>query len=284
MMNGGWVSGRRGFEKEKPLPLLAEGSFFRGNVRMGDATAALLYIPRSVVFAPSAALECRAPCALLALPLPRIPAPRSSVPRDDDAPAPRTAEVRRATGETDVTVRLGLDPEGPPEHECATGVGFFDHMLDALARHGGFALEVRCNGDRDRTGPHHTIEDTGIALGQALDEALGEKEYVARYGDAHVPMDEALARAVVDLSGRVHFSCEADFARECVGDFATEMAPHFWHSLAEHARLTLHLDLLKGENAHHQVEALFKAGARALREAVARDVGRDRVPSTKETF
>ena len=215
---------------------------------------------------------------------PAFPLPRPSVPRDDDAPAPRTAEVCRATGETDVTVHLGLDPEGPPEHECATGVGFFDHMLDALARHGGFALEVRCDGDRDRTGPHHTIEDTGIALGQALGEALGEKEYVARYGDAHVPMDEALARAVVDLSGRVHFSCEADFARERVGDFATEMAPHFWHSLAEHARLTLHLDLLKGENAHHQVEALFKAGARALREAVARDVGRDRVPSTKETF
>ncbi|PSQ83491.1 MAG: imidazoleglycerol-phosphate dehydratase, partial [Bacteroidetes bacterium QS_1_65_9] len=169
-------------------------------------------------------------------------------------------------------------------HACATGVGFFDHMLDALARHGGFSLEVRCDGDPDRTGDHHTVEDTGIALGQALDEALGEKAYVARYGNAHVPMDEALARAAVDLSGRVHVSCEADFARERVGDFATEMAPHFWRSLAEHARLTLHLDLLKGENAHHQVEALFKAGARALRQAVARDTGRDRTPSTKETF
>lgn len=194
--------------------------------------------------------------------------------------APRTAEVRRTTGETDVTVRLGLDPDGTPDYACDTGIGFFDHMLRLLARHGGLALDVRCDGDLE-TGGHHTVEDVGIALGQALGQALGEKEYVARYGHACVPMDEALARAAVDLSGRFYLAFDADFSRERVGDFSTEMTRHFWRSLAEHARLTLHLDLLKGENAHHQVETLFKAGARALRMAAARDMTGDRTPSTK---
>jgi imidazoleglycerol-phosphate dehydratase len=197
---------------------------------------------------------------------------------------PRTAEVRRTTGETDVTVRLALDPGdggGPaPGTDCDTGVGFFDHMLDALARHGGFALAVRCDGDL-KTGDHHTVEDVGIALGQALSQALGEKDYVARYGHACVPMDEALARAAVDLSGRFYLAFEADFSRERTGDLSTEMTRHFWRSVAEHAGLTLHLDLLKGDNAHHQVEALFKAGARALRAATRRDPDGDRTPSTK---
>ncbi|PSQ98473.1 MAG: imidazoleglycerol-phosphate dehydratase HisB [Bacteroidetes bacterium QS_9_68_14] len=204
------------------------------------------------------------------------------VASDDPPLDPRTADVYRTTGETDVTVRLALDPgrDDASAPDCDTGVAFFDHMLDALARHGGLELEARCNGDL-ATGPHHTVEDTGIALGQALRQALGEKEYVARYGHACVPMDEALARAAVDLSGRFHLSFEADFSRERVGDFSTEMTRHFWRSLAEHARLAMHLDLLKGENAHHQVEALFKAGARALREATRRDPAGDRTPSTK---
>ena len=178
-------------------------------------------------------------------------------------------------------VHLGLDPEaGTPDYTCATGVGFFDHMLNLFARHGGFDLSVRCDGDL-HVDDHHTVEDVGIALGQALDEALGEKEYVARYGHVYVPMDEALARAVVDLSGRFHLSFRATFSRDRVGDFSTEMAEHFWRSLAEQAGLTMHFDLLKGDNAHHQVEALFKAGARALRAAVHRNPQGDRTPSTK---
>ena len=202
-----------------------------------------------------------------------------------DAPSsalrPRTADVHRKTGETDVTVHLGLDPDSSsPDYECDTGIGFFDHMLDLFARHGGFDLAVRCEGDL-HVDDHHTVEDVGIALGQALDQALGEKEYVARYGHAYVPMDEALARAAVDLSGRFYLAFDASFSRERVGNFSTEMTRHFWRALAEHARLTLHLDLLRGENAHHQVEALFKAGARALRMACARDAQGDRTPSTK---
>ena len=193
----------------------------------------------------------------------------------------RTAEAQRTTGETDVTVRLGLDPEEEtPSYQCDTSIGFFNHMLDLLARHGGFDLTVRCDGDLE-VDDHHTVEDVGIALGQALGQALGEKDYVARYGHAYVPMDEALARAVVDLSGRFHLAFDADFSRERVGAFSTEMTRHFWRSVAEHARLTLHLDLLQGTNAHHQVEALFKAGARALRMAVRRDAQGDRTPSTK---
>ena len=195
--------------------------------------------------------------------------------------APRAADIHRTTGETDVTVHIGLDPDsGTPDYECDTGVGFFDHMLDLFARHGGFDLAVRCDGDLP-TGDHHTVEDVGIAMGRALNEALGDKAYVARYGHAYVPMDEALARAVVDLSGRFYLSFDAAFSRDRVGDFATEMTRHFWRSLAEQAQLTLHLDLIRGQNAHHQVEALFKAGSRALRAAVARHAGGDRTPSTK---
>lgn len=196
----------------------------------------------------------------------------------------RNSKIRRTTGETEVTVRLGLDPDGPtPSYDCQTGVGFFDHMLDLLARHGGMDLSVRCDGDL-YTGDHHTVEDVGIAMGQALREALGQKQHVARYGHAYVPMDETLARAAVDLSGRFHLAFEADFARERVGDFSTEMTHHFWRSLAEQARLTLHLDVLRGTNAHHQVEALFKAAARALRMACVRDPESDRMPSTKGTL
>ena len=131
---------------------------------------------------------------------------------------------------------------------------------------------------------HHTVEDVGICLGRALGEALGDKAYVARYGEAHVPMDEALARAVVDLSGRAFLVFDADFSRSTVGDLSTELVEHFWWSVAEHARLTLHLAVLYGKNDHHRIEALFKAAARALRHAVARDLNGDRLPSTKEAL
>ncbi len=194
---------------------------------------------------------------------------------------PRTAEVHRTTGETDVHVAVNLDGAGDFENE--TGIGFFDHMLDLLARHGGFDLTVRCEGDL-HVDDHHTVEDVGIALGQAFSEALGDKAHLARYGHATVPMDEALARAALDFSGRSFLIFEAHFSRERVGDFSTEMARHFWHSFAEHARCTLHVDLLRGENAHHQVEAVFKAVARALKMAVRRDPAGIRTPSTKGTF
>lgn len=193
---------------------------------------------------------------------------------------PRTAAVERQTAET--TVRLALALDGGP-YENRTGVGFLDHMLDLFARHGGFGLRVEAAGDL-HVDDHHTVEDVGICLGRALAEALGDKAYVARYGSALVPMDEALARAVVDLSGRSFLVFDADFRRDTVGDLSTELVEHFWWSVAEHARITLHLAVLYGRNDHHKVEAVFKAAARALRQAVARDPGGDRLPSTKEAL
>lgn len=193
---------------------------------------------------------------------------------------PRTATVRRTTRETDVTVSLCLD--GGAYHH-ATGLGFLDHMLDLFAQHGGFGLEVRCEGDL-HVDEHHTTEDVAIALGQALRQALGDKAHVARYGHAYVPMDEALARAVVDLSGRFALHFDATFARERVGDLPTELVEHFFGSLAEHAALNLHLAVLYGRNDHHKIEALFKAAARALRAAVARSEAHPAVASTKGTL
>ena len=190
---------------------------------------------------------------------------------------PRSATIERQTAET--TVRLTLDLDGG-DYENRTGVGFLDHMLDLFARHGGFGLRVEAEGDL-HVDDHHTVEDVGICLGRALAEALGDKAYVARYGQAHVPMDEALARAVVDLSGRSYLVFDAAFSHATVGDLSTELVEHFWHSVAEHARLTLHLTVLYGKNDHHRVEAVFKAAARALRQAVARDPESDRLPSTK---
>ena len=195
---------------------------------------------------------------------------------------PRTARVERQTAETAVRVTLGLDPDAPSA-DVSTGVGFFDHMLDLLARHGGLALAVDADGDL-HVDDHHTVEDVGICVGQALGQALGDKAYVARYGDATVPMDEALARAAVDLSGRAHLSFHARFDRERVGDLSTELVEHFWWSVCEHARITLHLDVLRGRNDHHRIEALFKAAARALRQSVARDAAGVRTPSTKGTL
>jgi imidazoleglycerol-phosphate dehydratase len=190
----------------------------------------------------------------------------------------RSAERRRTTRETDVRVRIALDGSG--EADVATGIGFLDHMLAQFARHGLFDLEVSCQGDLHVDG-HHTVEDIAITLGEALDEALGEKQGAARYGAAYVPMDEALARAVVDLSGRPFLVFRVANTRERVGDLDVEMVEHFWLSLATAARATLHVELLYGRNQHHIVEACFKAAARAFREATRRDPRVEGVPSTK---
>src|ERR671922_2175224 len=190
----------------------------------------------------------------------------------------RTAQIDRKTGETEVHVSLGLDGTGAGERE--TGVGFFDHLLDSLARHAGFDLDVRVEGDLD-TGPHHTVEDTGIALGQALDEALGDRSGIRRFGHAVVPMDEARASAAIDISGRPFTSFEADFPAEKVGDFDTELTEEFFRAVANAAKLTLHVRVEAGTNAHHMVEVSFKAFARALRAAVEEDERVQGVPSTK---
>ena len=194
---------------------------------------------------------------------------------------PRRAEVDRTTAETAVSVRIDLDGTGTFDH--ATGVGFLDHMLDLFAKHGGFDLTVRCEGDL-HVDDHHTVEDVGITLGQAFREALGDKQYIARYGHAYVPMDDVLARAVVDLSGRFYLHVTCDFARPSVGDLSTEMVRHFWYSFAEQVGCNLHVDVLHGTNTHHQVEAIFKSVARALRVAVARHEAHGRVASTKGTL
>jgi imidazoleglycerol-phosphate dehydratase len=190
----------------------------------------------------------------------------------------RTAEVRRRTKETDVRVRLNLDGGGGAR--VSTGVPFLDHMLELFARHGLFDLEVECRGDL-HVDDHHSVEDVAITLGRALAEALGDKAGVARYGSAYVPMDEALCRAVVDLSGRFYLVYEVETRRQTIGNFSVELAEHFWRSLAEAARCNLHLDCLRGRNTHHILEGTFKAAARALRQAVERDPRVSGVPSTK---
>ena len=192
--------------------------------------------------------------------------------------AARAAEVRRTTKETDVRVRLGLDGAG--RAAVSTGVAFLDHMLELFARHGLFDLEVECRGDLE-IDDHHSVEDVAITLGQALAEALGDKAGVARYGSAYVPMDEALCRAVVDLSGRFYLVYEVETRRQMIGNFSVELAEHFWRSLAEAARCNLHIDCLRGRNTHHILEGTFKATARALRQAVERDPRVSGVPSTK---
>ncbi len=192
--------------------------------------------------------------------------------------APREAEVRRTTKETDVRVRLGLDGAG--RAQVATGVAFLDHLLELFARHGLFDLEVECRGDLD-IDDHHSVEDIAITLGQALAQALGDKAGINRYGSALVPMDEALCRAVVDLSGRFYLVYEVETRRQQIGNFSVELAEHFWRSFAEAARCNLHLDCLRGRNTHHILEGTFKAAARALRQAVERDPRVEGVPSTK---
>jgi imidazoleglycerol-phosphate dehydratase len=195
----------------------------------------------------------------------------------------RTAQITRTTRETDVELTLGLDGTGAGSR--ATGVGFLDHMLDLLARHGRLDLDVEVTGDL-QTGAHHTVEDTGIVLGQALDRALGDRRGIVRYGDAVVPMDEARALCAIDVSGRPFASIEG-FDRLPAGDiagFEIEVAEEFFRAVASAARLTLHLDLQAGTNAHHMIEACFKAFARALRAAVTVDPAETGVPSTKGTL
>ena len=193
----------------------------------------------------------------------------------------RTATISRKTKETNIEIRLDIDGTG--QYDNQTGVGFFDHMLDLFAKHGYFDLYIRCDGDL-QVDDHHTIEDVGIALGQAFKEALGDKAYINRYGFSYVPMDEALARTVVDISGRFFLSFDATFVRNRVGAMSTEMVRHFWYSFAEHNPMNLHICVLTGANAHHKIEAIFKATARALREAVRRDARNSQTPSTKGSF
>lgn len=193
---------------------------------------------------------------------------------------PRTATVSRETKET--RIRAVLDLDGTGTSEVSTGIGFLDHMLDALARHARFDLELTCEGDLE-IDDHHTAEDCALVLGAALDEALGDRSGIERFGDAHAPLDEALARAVCDLSGRPWPEIHLGLARERIGAIATENVTHFFQSLAIAARMSLHVDLLRGANDHHRAEAAFKATARALRFAVRR-TGDARVPSTKEVL
>jgi imidazoleglycerol-phosphate dehydratase len=190
----------------------------------------------------------------------------------------RTAHIHRVTGETDVSLSLGLDGTGAGER--GTGVGFFDHLLDAVARHGGLDLDVGVRGDLE-TGPHHTVEDTGIALGQALDAALGDRSGIVRFGHAVVPMDEARAACSIDVSGRPYTEFSADFPAERVADFDTDLAKEFFRAVANAAKLTLHVSVEAGTNPHHMVEVSFKAFARALRQAIAEDPRVQGVPSTK---
>jgi imidazoleglycerol-phosphate dehydratase len=196
---------------------------------------------------------------------------------------PRSATITRTTGETDVSLTLGLSGTGAGTRR--TGVGFLDHMLDLLARHGKLDLEVAVTGDL-QTGSHHTVEDTGIVLGQALDRALGDRSGIARYGYAVVPMDEARAACAIDVSGRPYCAVEG-FDRLPPGDiagFEHEAAEEFFRAVASAARLTLHVEVQAGTNAHHMIEACFKAFARALRVAVAVDPDETGIPSTKGTL
>ncbi|QLD85266.1 imidazoleglycerol-phosphate dehydratase HisB [Natronomonas halophila] len=189
----------------------------------------------------------------------------------------RTAAVTRETAETDIEVTLDLDGDG--DSTVDTGIGFFDHMLEALAKHGLFDLTVRCDGDLD-IDDHHTVEDVGITLGEAFEESLGDKRGIVRYADRKVPLDEAVAEVVVDVSGRPRFYFDGEFSQPSIGDFTSDMARHFAESLALNAGLTLHASI-EGENAHHEVEALFKGLARTLDDATRVDERRSDTPSTK---
>ena len=190
----------------------------------------------------------------------------------------RSADISRRTEETDIELSLMLDGDGSGTRE--TGVGFFDHLLDAVARHGRLDLDVKVAGDL-QTGPHHTVEDTGLAFGRALDEALGDRSGIRRYGHAVVPMDEARASCALDVSGRPFTAFEADLPAEAIADFDSDLAEEFFRAVANTAKLTLHVTVERGANTHHMVEAAFKAFARALREAVSIDPDEQGIPSTK---
>jgi imidazoleglycerol-phosphate dehydratase len=182
--------------------------------------------------------------------------------------APRIAEVSRHTAETRIRVKINLDGTG--QSRLATGIGFFDHMLDQIARHGLIDLDIVAEGDLHIDG-HHTVEDVGITLGQALAQAVGDKRGLRRYGHAYVPLDEALSRVVVDFSGRPGLVMHVPFKSGMIGQFDTQLAYEFFQGLVNHAFITLHIDSLRGENAHHQAETVFKAFARALRMALEID-------------
>ncbi len=190
----------------------------------------------------------------------------------------RQTSLKRKTSETDVKLSLHLDGTGESS-TINTGLGFLDHMLHALGRHGGWRMQLQCDGDLP-VDDHHTVEDCALALGQALDRILGERRGIRRFGSAYAPLDEALARAVVDLSGRPYASVSLGLQRDMVGAVASENLVHFFQSLAMASRSAIHVDVLKGENDHHRVEAAFKALALALRAALAED-GSGSVPSTK---
>jgi imidazoleglycerol-phosphate dehydratase len=193
--------------------------------------------------------------------------------------SPRLADVRRNTSETQIHVRVNLDGAGTAR--LSTGIGFFDHMLDQIARHGLIDLEIDAKGDLHIDG-HHTVEDVGITLGQAFAQAVGDKMGIRRYGHAYVPLDEALSRVVVDFSGRPGLHMRVPFKAGMIGGFDTQLTYEFFQGFVNHAGVTLHIDNLHGENAHHQAETVFKAFARALRMALERDprLG-DVIPSTK---
>lgn len=191
----------------------------------------------------------------------------------------RTATITRKTAETDITVEINLDGSGAYDNQ--TGVGFFDHMLDQLSRHALIDMTVRAKGDL-HIDDHHTVEDTGIALGQALTQALGDKRGIRRYGSCLLPMDDALVRAALDLSGRPYLVWSVDLPTAKIGQFDTELVREFFQAFSTHGGITLHVDALHGLNSHHIAEAAFKAVARALREAVETDPRKsDAVPSTK---
>ena len=191
----------------------------------------------------------------------------------------RTAEVNRQTAETRITVKLNLDGTG--QSRLHTGIGFFDHMLDQIARHGMLDLEIQAEGDLHIDG-HHTVEDVGIAFGQAVHQAVGDKKGIRRYGHAYVPLDEALSRVVIDLSGRPGLVMNVPFKSGMIGSFDSQLAHEFFQGFVNHAFVTLHIDNLRGENAHHQAETVFKAFARALRSALERDPrAAGTIPSTK---
>ena len=195
------------------------------------------------------------------------------------SPEPRIAEVTRNTAETRIRVKVNLDGTGLSK--LSTGIGFFDHMLDQISRHGLIDLEIHAEGDLHIDG-HHTVEDVGITLGQAVLKALGDKKGIRRYGHAYVPLDEALSRVVMDLSGRPGLEMHVPFKSGMVGAFDTHLAHEFFQGFVNHAGVTLHIDNLKGENAHHQAETVFKAFARALRSAIELDPrALGTIPSTK---
>ena len=190
----------------------------------------------------------------------------------------RAASVQRKTKETDIRVSLVLDGIG--KSEISTGLPFLDHMLELFAKHGLFDIKISCKGDLE-IDDHHSVEDIAITLGQTLSEALGEKRGINRYGEAIVPMDEALCRTVIDLSGRFYLVYEVPTKRQKIGNFSVELAEHFWRSFAETAKFNLHIDCLRGRNTHHMLEGTFKATARALRQAVELNPRVVGVPSTK---